>query len=82
MNIDTLAGEATDLKGRLKEGLGEATGDTRLKGEGVSDQISGNVRKAFGDVRDFARAQPAVAIAAAAAIGFVLLFGLRGSPAR
>ena len=30
MNIDTLAGESTDMKGRLKTGLGNATNDPAL----------------------------------------------------
>lgn len=82
MNIDTLAGEANDLKGRVKQSLGEATGDKALESEGVSDQVSGRVRKAIGDIRDFARAQPALAVAAVAAIGAALLFSRRGSTAR
>lgn len=82
MNIDTLAGEGTDLKGRFKETLGSAVGNSSLQADGISDQVSGNVRKAFGSVRDFARAQPAVAVAAAVAVGLVLLRGVRGSQAR
>ena len=58
MNIDTIAGEGTAAKGRLKESLGTATGDPVLQNEGVADQVSGNVRRAFGALRDFARAQP------------------------
>lgn len=32
MNTDTLTGTATDLGGRVKEGLGAALGDTKLEG--------------------------------------------------
>ena len=77
MNVDTLAGEGTNLKGRFKESLGEATGDRSLRQDGVSDQLSGNVRKGFGALRDFARDQP-LAAAAAGVIGIALLGTLRG----
>lgn len=58
MNIDTIAGEGTSAKGRIKESLGTATDDPRLQNEGLADQLSGNIRQAVGAVRDFARAQP------------------------
>jgi uncharacterized protein YjbJ (UPF0337 family) len=73
MNIDTLAGEGTDLKGKFKEGLGNATGDAALRQEGIADQVSGNLRKAFGELRDFAREQPVVAAAVIGVVGFALL---------
>ena len=77
MNVDTLAGEGTNLKGRFKESLGEATGDPALRQDGISDQLSGNVRKGFGALRDFARDQPLAAVAAGV-IGIALLGTLRG----
>lgn len=73
MNIDTLAGEATNMKGKFKEGLGDASGDRDLQRDGVADQLSGNVRKGFGALRDFARDQPLLAAAIAGLVGFALL---------
>jgi uncharacterized protein YjbJ (UPF0337 family) len=73
MNIDTLAGEGTTAKGRIKESLGTATADPVLQREGVADQLSGNLRQAFGAVRDFARAQPLLTAAIAGVIGSSLL---------
>ena len=73
MNIDTLAGEGTELKGKFKEGLGNAAGDASLRQEGIADQVFGNVRKAFGELRDFAREQPAVAAVVVGVVGFALL---------
>jgi uncharacterized protein YjbJ (UPF0337 family) len=61
MNIDAVVGEGTEMKGRFKESLGDATGDPALQQDGVADQLSGNVRKGFGTLREFARAQPLVA---------------------
>lgn len=58
MNIDTIAGEGITAKGRIKESVGTATGDPVLQHEGMADQFSGNVRRTFGALRDFARSQP------------------------
>jgi uncharacterized protein YjbJ (UPF0337 family) len=82
MNIDTLAGEGTELKGRFKEGLGDALGDQELRSEGASDQLAGSARQAFGALRDFVRDQPLAAAAAAVVIGVVLFGGLRGGRGR
>ena len=69
MNIDTIAGEGTTAKGRIKESIGSATADPVLQNEGVADQLSGNVRQAFGAARDFARSQPLLTAIIAGAIG-------------
>src|SRR5206468_11051013 len=77
MNIDTIAGEGTTAKGRFKESIGTATGDPVLQNDGMADQLSGNVRQAFGAVRDFAKAQPLLTAVIASAIGATLFGGLR-----
>ena len=77
MNIDTIAGEGTDLKGRFKESVGSATGDPALQQDGVADQFSGNLRKGIGAVRDFARNQPLAAAAIAGLVGVALFGGSR-----
>ena len=82
MNIDTLAGEGTQMKGQFKSGLGDATGDSKLRQDGAVDQLSGGVRKGVGAVRDFARQQPVATAAAAALFGFGLLKTLRSRGAR
>jgi uncharacterized protein YjbJ (UPF0337 family) len=41
---DKAVGSMTHAKGRLKEGLGELTGNERLKAEGQSDQVAGKAR--------------------------------------
>lgn len=73
MNVDTVAGEGTIAKGRIKESIGTVTGDQVLQHEGVADQLSGNVRQAFGAIRDFARAQPLLAAVIAGLIGSALV---------
>ncbi|WP_205481219.1 CsbD family protein [Sphingomonas arenae] len=82
MNIDTLAGEGTQMKGNFKSALGDATGDPKLRQDGAADQLSGGVRKGVGAVRDFAKRQPVATAAAAALFGFGLLKTLRGRGAR
>ncbi len=81
MNIDTLAGEGTDLKGKFKESLGNAAGDPALQRDGIADQLSGKARKGVGALRDFARDQPFAAVVVAGLFGFVLLRSLRGRQA-
>jgi len=51
-----LKGKAKQIKGRVKEGLGKATGDRALRGEGKRDRVKGKVqegvshaRRTFGD---------------------------------
>ena len=82
MNIDTVAGEGTQIKGRFKSSLGDATGDSKLQQDGAVDQLSGGMRKGVGAVRDFARRQPLATAAAAGLFGFALLKTLRASGAR
>ena len=77
MNIDTVVGEGTAVKGRFKESLGEATNDPYLERDGLLDQASGNARKAFGGLTDFVRNQPVVAAAVAGIIGLAFMRGRR-----
>ena len=79
MNIDTLAGEGTEMKGKIKESLGDAAGDPALQRDGAADQLSGKVRQAFGALRDFVQDQPVAAAAVAGVIGFALLQSSRGT---
>jgi uncharacterized protein YjbJ (UPF0337 family) len=55
---DDLRGKATHLGGKIKEGIGEALGDRKLKGEGRLDQIEGEAEQ------DQVRAQEAAREAA------------------
>ena len=78
MNIDTLVGEGTQTKGDLKQGFGEVTGDSKLQQDGAVDQLSGSLRKGLGQVRDFAKKNPAATYTAAGIFGLALLNTLRG----
>ncbi|NJC05848.1 uncharacterized protein YjbJ (UPF0337 family) [Sphingomonas kaistensis] len=78
MNIDTIAGEATRTKGDFKAGLGDVTGDPKLQQDGATDQLSGELRKGIGQVRDFVKNNKAASYTAAGIFGLALLNSLRG----
>lgn len=43
-----------ELRGKLKEGVGKATGDDRLERQGQTDQASSKAKQAGDDVKDAA----------------------------
>ena len=52
---DRIEGSATNLGGKLKEGLGNLTGDSKLQTEGETDQVKGKAQNAIGGIKDSAR---------------------------
>ena len=51
MNRDELEGKAKEIKGRVKQGLGDVTDDETLRDEGVADEAEGEVQAGFGKAR-------------------------------
>ena len=49
---DKAAHKATELKGKVKEGVGDAADDNELKAEGQADQAKGNLKQAGDKVKD------------------------------
>jgi uncharacterized protein YjbJ (UPF0337 family) len=49
---DKAAHKVTELKGKAKEGVGEATDDHELQAEGQADQAKGNLKQAGDKVKD------------------------------
>ncbi len=45
-------GMLDQAKGKVKEGVGNATGDDQTKGEGMLDQAKGKAKEAMGDAKD------------------------------
>ncbi|MEG3176608.1 CsbD family protein [Sphingomonas sp. RB3P16] len=93
MNETSLKGEAQNIGGSLKEAAGNVTGNSRLQGEGVIDQVTGGVNKAIGaaqdalaggpapmidQARDFARRRPWATAALVGTLGLALINTLRG----
>jgi uncharacterized protein YjbJ (UPF0337 family) len=52
MEKEHLTGKADELKGKVKQGVGKATDDPGLQGEGVVDEAKGKVKQAYGDIKD------------------------------
>jgi len=49
---DKVRGKFDEAKGKLKEGVGDATGNESMREEGRMDQVKGKGRGALGDVKD------------------------------
>jgi len=50
--MDKAKNEAEIAKGKVKEGVGDATDDERMQAEGETDQASGNMKQAGEKVKD------------------------------
>ncbi|MFB7883013.1 CsbD family protein [Microbacterium sp. NPDC056057] len=49
---DDIKHNAEDLKGKVKEKVGDATDNEKLQAEGVADQVSAKMKKAGDDIKD------------------------------
>ena len=45
-----IAGHFHEVKGQIKEKMGQLTSDPALEGEGIGEKIAGKVRKKIGQV--------------------------------
>lgn len=50
-NNDEIKGKFDQLKGRVKQEIGNATGDQDLRDEGVVEEASGEVQEGFGTAK-------------------------------
>jgi uncharacterized protein YjbJ (UPF0337 family) len=55
MNSQHVKGGINQVKGRMKEEFGHATGNAKLEGEGVLDRMKGKVQESVGNVKDAAK---------------------------
>ncbi len=55
MDNDRTEGSAKTIKGRIKEGVGKAVGDSKLESEGKMDKAGGSVKSAVGGIADTIR---------------------------
>jgi uncharacterized protein YjbJ (UPF0337 family) len=49
---DRIEGAAKNMGGKIKEGIGNVTGDEKLKAEGKADQVAGKVQNTIGGIKD------------------------------
>jgi uncharacterized protein YjbJ (UPF0337 family) len=54
MNQDQIVGSAKNLGGKVQEGLGHVTGDTKTQAEGVINQASGAAQELYGQAKESA----------------------------
>lgn len=54
---DRIEGAAKNLGGKIKEGIGNLTGDAKLKRDGEVEQVEGRAQNAIGGIKDSAREQ-------------------------
>ena len=52
MNKDRIQGSAEQVKGKIKEVAGKATGDSKLESEGKAQQVAGKVQNTIGGMKD------------------------------
>ncbi|HEV2714836.1 MAG TPA: CsbD family protein [Terriglobales bacterium] len=55
MDENRLEGTARNLGGKIQEGVGRATGDTKAKTEGLLNQAAGTAQDLYGQTADVAR---------------------------
>ncbi len=52
---DRVEGSAKNIGGKIKEGLGKLTGDSKTEAEGKMDQTEGKVQNTVGGIKDSIR---------------------------
>lgn len=55
MDEKRVKGAAKNVGGKVKEGMGKALGDEKLRREGQADQIKGRTENAVGGLKDGVR---------------------------
>jgi uncharacterized protein YjbJ (UPF0337 family) len=54
MDENRVSGTAKNISGKVEEGFGRFTGDTRTQAEGVAKQVNGAAQDLYGQARDAA----------------------------
>jgi uncharacterized protein YjbJ (UPF0337 family) len=57
MDNDRTEGSLKNIKGKIKEGIGNLTGDSKTKTEGKMDQAEGKVQNTVGGIKDTLRGE-------------------------
>jgi uncharacterized protein YjbJ (UPF0337 family) len=55
MDKDRVAGAANQVKGAVKEGVGNLTGDQKMQAEGQADKLQGKAQSTIGGAKDTVR---------------------------
>ncbi len=54
MNESNVGGKFDELAGKAKQGLGEAFGNEQLANEGAGQEVKGDAKQAWGNIKDTA----------------------------
>jgi uncharacterized protein YjbJ (UPF0337 family) len=54
MDENRIAGTAKNMGGKIEEGFGRVTGDTKTQAEGIADRAAGAAQDLYGQARDSA----------------------------
>ena len=55
MNKDRIKGTAREMRGKIKEATGKATGNTKLEAKGIAQKVAGKALNTMGKAEDVAR---------------------------
>ena len=55
MHKDEMKGSAKQARGHIKDAIGKATGDEKLRADGAMDKAEGTVQKGAGKLKEAAR---------------------------
>ena len=55
MDKDRVEGALDKAKGNIKKGVGDLTGDEKMKAEGAADKAKGKVKSTVGSAKDAVR---------------------------
>lgn len=55
MDKDRIEGAGKNIKGKIKEGVGKMTGDSKTEAEGQADQVKGKAQNTVGGLKDKTR---------------------------
>ena len=54
MNESNVGGKFDEITGKVKQGVGEAFGNEKLANEGAAQEVKGNAKQTWGNVKDTA----------------------------
>lgn len=57
MDKDRVIGSAKVVKGKAKEAVGKAVGDSKLEAEGKAEKLKGKIQNAVGGLKDTLRGE-------------------------
>ncbi len=49
---DKIKGAANELAGKAKQGIGDATGNDKMKADGAAQELKGKTQSTVGDAKD------------------------------